>query len=268
MIPHCVKVYNVVLLTGRVGWDILCPEVICMKKLIAVIIAMLIIAACAFAEENVPHFEKYGAEVLYVDEAGVVTLDDGIVFFNDTEVNLYPCNISYEVTRDDVFGGKRYLNVRVHAVLDEMPELTAGTMATMFYALHDYYTGRRLDIDTIMYDRAIDMYDFTIEYGENSWDVKAGLLVNVYYPDNGVEFEFNYQLIMDEDYDGIVFCNEPVFEYTDAADFAMKMEHHHAEDSESAESAGAGDEHVNDEAELIVYFPGVYARVKPVGAAE
>ena len=152
-----------------------------MKRLFGMFIAMLIIVSGASAEDALPYFEKHGVEILYIAEPVTAVLDECIVFYNDTYAEAYPCDMLYEVTRDDTFGGKRYLNLRVTAGMYDLPELEHNTMAVMFYALRDYYTGTLFDIGTELYERGTTMYDFIVEYGDYSWEIKAGVTINTYY---------------------------------------------------------------------------------------
>lgn len=229
------------LLTAHAGSNILCLEVMKMKKIAPVIMALLLMMCSAYADEPAAYFEEHGAEIIYANEPGSVILDDGIVVYTDTEVHAYPCRIEYEVTRDDTFMGKRYVSVRLTVGFSELPEFAPGSKATIFYSAFDYYTGAAYDIGSELYDRATDMYDFTIEHGEKVWNVKAGMLINIYYPDTGLEFVLNYQFIMDEDYNGAVMCIDPVFEFADRAEFEEIMDHMRGGHPAHADTGNTGD---------------------------
>lgn len=196
-----------------------------MKKLIIFILALMLTTACAFAEGSVPYFEEHGVKVCNMDEIYGIRLNDGFVFFDDTTISAYPCDIEYVIVSDEVAEGKRHLNIKMDVGLYELPAVSAGSTMCVFYALYDYYTGYQFYVEADMENTDIEMKDFTVEYGGEVYEISARV-ANTYVDYDGARlvFVFEYEIIMDEDYDGLLLCNAPVYDYVDYADFKSQMD--------------------------------------------
>jgi len=194
-----------------------------MKKIFMIFIALMLMVGSVSAE-GMPYFEEHGLDTYALDGVCGVRLEDGFVFFDDASIAEYPCDIGYVVTRDEVIDGKRYLNVRMDAGIYEVPYIGPNTTICVYYALYDYYTGYQFYIETEMDKTDVPMKDFTVEYGGNVWNISARALTTVEYTNSSVAFVFNYEFVLDADYNGLLLCNAPVYEYSDYDDFILKME--------------------------------------------
>ena len=195
-----------------------------MKKIFALMLTVMLLISGAMAEENVPYIEKYGIRTCDIGEIYGIRLNDGFVFFDDATITAYPCDISYEIISDEVVDGKRQLSVRMSAGIYEVPYVGPNTTICVYYALYDYYTGNQFYIESEL--DAVDpaWADFTVEYGGNTWEISARAITSLEYTTSSVAFVFDYEIIMDADYDGLLFCNAPIYDYVDYADFVAQME--------------------------------------------
>lgn len=195
-----------------------------MKKIFMLILAAMLLISGASAEGALPYFEEHGLDVCGMNEIYGIRLNEGFVFFDEENIAAYPCDISYEVMRDEVIDGKRNLDVRMTVGIYQVPYVGPNTTICVYYALYDYYTGNQFYIDSVMDDPDPAWADFTVEHAGNEWQLSARAITSIEYTTTSVAFMFDYEIVMDDAYDGLLFCNAPIYDYTDYADFVAKME--------------------------------------------
>jgi len=195
-----------------------------MKKFFIIALALLLCTVGALAE-GAAYFEENGLKTCYIDEIYGIKLNDGFVFFNDTGLAAYPGDITYEVMRDETVEGKRYLDVRMSVGIYQLPAIGEDTSICVYYALYDYYTGSQFFVDAELNSTDAEMQDFTVEYDGNAWNISARVAyATLEYTNSGIAFVFDYEIVMDESYDGLVFCNAPVDDYASHEEFMAKLE--------------------------------------------
>ncbi len=222
-----------------------------MKKFFVIMLALLLCVSCAYAETAEPYFEEYDLSYSMLNDVRGFRLNEGFVFFDEANIYPYPCDIEYTVLSDETADGKRHMNIRMDVGMYQLPAVTSECTVCVYYALYDYYTGNQFFVEAEMNRTDMEMKDFTVEFGGEAYEISARV-ANTYmeYDGSSVVFVFEYELIMDEEYDGLMLCNAPIYDYSDYEDFKRKMD----------ENADSGLPLIEDLGDLA--YECVYVRVK------